>query len=184
LITGNKYQREEDMAALPEVLGLEIVRHYNSAYSIPGTPNGLVGRGWKLFYETALFAIDNSIQIVLADGTRLMFGRDPLNRALCQPADPANGTVTIRRTPRDGDEYLWHRTDGTAYMFDSASATTRWRAKSLRPSSMTSTCRSARRRHSAIITAGRWRSANALIGMAQRDRRGHWCGMNTRPVHC
>ncbi|MEB0134768.1 RHS repeat-associated core domain-containing protein [Actimicrobium sp. CCC2.4] len=120
LITGNKYQREVDMAALPGVFGLEIVRHYNSAYSIPGAPNGLVGRGWKLSYETALFAIGNSIQIVMADGTRLMFGRDPLNRALCQPADPANGTVTIRRTPRDGDEYLWHRTDGTAYMFDSS----------------------------------------------------------------
>ncbi len=118
LITGNKYQREVDLAALPGVLGLEIVRHYNSAYSIPGAPNGLVGRGWKLSYETTLYAIGNSIQIVLADGTRLMFARDPLNRALCQPVDPANGTVAIRRTHRDGDEYLWHRTDGTSSMFD------------------------------------------------------------------
>ncbi len=118
LITGNKYQQEVDMAALPGVLGLEIVRHYNSAYSIPGAPNGLVGRGWKLSYETTLYAIGNSIQIVLADGTRLMFGRDPLNRALCQPTDPANGIVTIRRTPRDGDEYLWNRSDGMAYLFD------------------------------------------------------------------
>jgi RHS repeat-associated protein len=118
LITGNKYQQEVDMAALPGVLGLEIVRHYNSAHSIPGAPNGLVGRGWKLSYETTLFANGNSIQIVQADGTRLMFGRDPLNRALCQPVDPANGIVTIRRTPRDGDEYLWRHTDGTAYLFD------------------------------------------------------------------
>jgi RHS repeat-associated protein len=118
LITGNKYQKEVDLAALPGVLGLEIVRHYNSAYSIPGAPNGLVGRGWKLSYETTLYAVGNSIQIVLADGTRLMFGRDPLNRALCQAVDPANGTVTIRRTAREGDEYLWHRTDGTRYLFD------------------------------------------------------------------
>jgi RHS repeat-associated protein len=118
LITGNKYQREEDMAALPGVLGLEIVRYYNSATSIPGVPNGLVGRGWKLSYETTLYASGNSIQIVLADGTRLLFGRDPLNLALCQPTDPANGTVTIRRTSRDGDEYLWRRNDGTAYLFD------------------------------------------------------------------
>src|SRR5690606_37635758 len=28
--TGNKYQRETDMPALPGVLGLELVRHYNS----------------------------------------------------------------------------------------------------------------------------------------------------------
>ncbi len=35
IITGNKYQREVDMAALPGVLGLELVRHYNSALSGP-----------------------------------------------------------------------------------------------------------------------------------------------------
>ena len=36
VMTGNKYQREDDLPALPGVLGLEIVRHYNSAYSAPG----------------------------------------------------------------------------------------------------------------------------------------------------
>lgn len=53
-MTGNKYQREEDMPALPGVLGLEIVRHYNSAFSGPGHPNGPLGRGWRLSYETEL----------------------------------------------------------------------------------------------------------------------------------
>ncbi|MES2317827.1 MAG: DUF6531 domain-containing protein [Pseudomonadota bacterium] len=33
VITGNKYQREVDLPALPGVLGLEIVRHYNSSLS-------------------------------------------------------------------------------------------------------------------------------------------------------
>ena len=48
VITGNKYQREEDLPALPGVLGLENVRHYNSAYVKPATPNGPMGRAWEL----------------------------------------------------------------------------------------------------------------------------------------
>jgi len=38
IINGNKYQKEVDMPALPGVLGLEIVRHYNSQYSLPNVP--------------------------------------------------------------------------------------------------------------------------------------------------
>ncbi|GAB3469991.1 hypothetical protein GCM10027321_39910 [Massilia terrae] len=44
VVTGNKYQREDDMPALPGILGLEIVRHYNSAYSAPANWNGVIGR--------------------------------------------------------------------------------------------------------------------------------------------
>ncbi|WP_343740902.1 DUF6531 domain-containing protein, partial [Delftia tsuruhatensis] len=40
LINGNKYQREVDMPALPGVLGLEVVRHYNSSYSRAYVPPG------------------------------------------------------------------------------------------------------------------------------------------------
>ena len=54
LINGNKYQREVDMPALPGVLGLELVRHYNSQYSLPNVPTGVMGHGWKLSYETEL----------------------------------------------------------------------------------------------------------------------------------
>jgi hypothetical protein len=78
VITGNKYQREVDMPALPGVLGLEIVRHYNSAYSGPKEGNGLIGRGWKLSYETELHAIGRTLQTVqtvttwLYDGARLI----------------------------------------------------------------------------------------------------------------
>lgn len=45
IISGNNYQHETDMAALPGGLGLEIVRHYNSVFSKPSNPNGIVGRG-------------------------------------------------------------------------------------------------------------------------------------------
>lgn len=106
VISGNKYQRETDMPPLPGVLGLEVVRHYNSAYSRSTHPNGIVGRGWKLSYETELHAVGETIQIVQADGSRVMFARDPRNPTLCSSSDPSQGAIQINRTAR-GDEYRW-----------------------------------------------------------------------------
>jgi YD repeat-containing protein len=117
LITGNKYQRDTDMAALPGVLGLEIVRHYNSVFSVPAVPNGLVGRGWRLSYEVELVAVGNTLQLIEADGHRIIFNRNLLNRALCSTTDPANGTLEILRSAR-GDEYAWQRTDGQVWRFN------------------------------------------------------------------
>ena len=54
IISGNKYQAETDMPALPGVLGLEIVRHYNSLFSRPRSSKGILGRGWRLSYESQL----------------------------------------------------------------------------------------------------------------------------------
>ncbi|MHB8921466.1 MAG: DUF6531 domain-containing protein [Halothiobacillus sp.] len=88
VINGNKYRQETDLPALPGVLGLEIVRYYNSAYA---GPNGILGRGWKLSYETDLCATD----------------------------DPAQGKVLIRRT-RHGDEYSWAWPNGRRLDFDSS----------------------------------------------------------------
>src|SRR5690606_3986286 len=65
LSNGNKYQLEVDMPALPGELGIEIVRHYNSAHS------GLIGQlgaGWRLSYETHLYLKGSKAQIVQADG--------------------------------------------------------------------------------------------------------------------
>jgi RHS repeat-associated protein len=115
---GNKYQQETDLPALPGILGLEIVRHYNSAYAGPGAPNGILGRGWRLSYETDLHAIGNSLQIVQADGTRLIFSRDPGNPGTCASNDPSQGRIHIRKTPR-GDEYAWHWPNGRRLDFDS-----------------------------------------------------------------
>ena len=119
VISGNKYQREVDMPPLPGVLGLELVRHYNSAYSRPTHPNGIVGRGWKLSYETELYAVGRTIQIVQADGSRVMFARDPDDPSLCSTAEPSQGTVRITRTAR-GDEYRWIWADGRILSFSSA----------------------------------------------------------------
>lgn len=117
VITGNKYQRETDMPALPGVLGLELVRHYNSAFSSPHHPNGLAGRGWRLSYETELHAVGGTIQIVQADGSRIIFDRDPRNPGVCSSADPAHGTLNITQTAR-GDEYRWIWVDGRILSFN------------------------------------------------------------------
>lgn len=117
VITGNKYQMEVDLPALPGVLGLEIVRHYNSAQSGEHAPNGILGRGWRLSYETDLYAIGNTLEIVQADGTRIIFVRDPGNPSQCASNDPARGKVTITRTPR-GEEYLWTWPNGRILRFN------------------------------------------------------------------
>ena len=119
LITGNKYQREEDLPALPGVLGLEIVRHYNSAYSTPDIATGILGRGWKLSYETDLYAVGNTLQIIQADGTRVIFNRIADNLSLCSTADPAHGRLRIERG-HDGEIYVWTWTDGRELRFDNA----------------------------------------------------------------
>ena len=115
---GNKYQKEVELPALPGVLGLEIVRYYNSAYAGPSAPNGILGHGWKLSYETDLYAIGNSLQIVQADGTRIIFNRDSNNPAICASTDPTQGKVLIRPT-RHGDEYTWVWPNGRRLNFDS-----------------------------------------------------------------
>jgi RHS repeat-associated protein len=118
VMTGNKYQQEEDMAALPGVLGLEIVRHYNSRYSDNGALPGLLGRGWKLSYETELVISGQSLQVFQADGSSLMFSRDLVNPARAVGADPARGSIVIRRNRQGGDEYVWRWIDGRELSFD------------------------------------------------------------------
>lgn len=117
LITGNKYQREVDMAPLPGVLGLEIVRHYNSAYSRRHSPSGILGRGWRLSYETFVHATARNLQVIQADGSRIVFERDPGRPDLCATTNPAHGTLAIENAasvPR----YVWTWPDGRQLRFD------------------------------------------------------------------
>jgi RHS repeat-associated protein len=120
VITGNKYQREVDLPALPGVLGLEIVRHYNSAYSGPKEGHGLIGRGWKLSYETELQAIGKTLQIIEADGTRVIFDRDVRDASRCHSVNPANGSLHIDRNSNGSEEFVWTWTDGRKLHFDGA----------------------------------------------------------------
>jgi RHS repeat-associated protein len=118
VMTGNKYQREDDLPALPGVLGLEIVRHYNSRFSGPAAMPGVVGRGWKLSYETELAVEGDAIRVWQADGSSFMFRRDLVNRAMANGADPASGSIAIHRNRAGRDEYLWRWADGRELSFD------------------------------------------------------------------
>ena len=120
VMTGNKYEREVDMPALPGVLGLEIIRHYNSVNSQPGRQNGAMGRGWRLSYETELFDMYGKIQILQADGGRIIFERDPRHANLCSTRNPANGTMALLPQKNGANEYIWTWTNGRKLLFDSA----------------------------------------------------------------
>lgn len=103
VVTGNKYQRETDLPALPGPLGLEIVRHYNSSFR----GLGQIGYGWRLSYETDLYAIGNTVQILTADGRRLIFRRTPHDPAQCAGTNPADGRIAIRRSADGREHYRW-----------------------------------------------------------------------------
>jgi RHS repeat-associated protein len=119
VLTGNKYQREVDLAPLPGVLGLELVRHYNSVHSTPTTPNGLLGRGWRLSYETRLYPKGRLLEVVQADGSRLGFGRDWRNPAVCSPASPEHGKIFIEgQGPQTRYQWVW--ADGRRLSFNAA----------------------------------------------------------------
>ncbi|MDB5758846.1 MAG: hypothetical protein JWM30_2135, partial [Burkholderia sp.] len=117
IITGNKYQLEADMPALPGVMGLELVRHYNSRLAAPGMPLQGIGHGWQLSYDTRLHALGDTLQIVQADGARMIFARTAWRRSLCTTADPAQGLVRILE---DGGRpaYRWSWPNGRELSFD------------------------------------------------------------------
>ncbi|WEN42643.1 Protein RhsC [Thauera sp. GDN1] len=120
VLTGNKYQRETDLPALPGVLGIEIVRHYNSAQAGTDAPLGLLGRGWRLSYETDLYALEHELHIVQADGRRHVFTRDPKAQDRYTSADPARGWVTSTASASlEGRmRYRWTWPDGRTLDFD------------------------------------------------------------------
>ena len=121
--TGNKYQRETDMPMLPGVLGLELVRHYNSF----DTRQGPWGTGWTLSYDTRLYRVGDSIQVVQADGSRLSFAAQP-GSELCTPENPAHGTLRIFDPAHDRKSsesesnggYAWYWRGGRVLWFDHA----------------------------------------------------------------
>jgi RHS repeat-associated protein len=119
-MTGNKYQREDDMPALPGVLGLEIVRHYNSAFSGPSHPNGPLGRGWRLSYETEVVDRWGKIQVLQADGGRVIFDRDRKSPTGCSTLDPSNGSMAVGRQQDGQADYTWTWTDGRKLHFNAA----------------------------------------------------------------
>lgn len=114
VVSGNKYQRETDLPALPGPLGLEIVRHYNSSFR----GLGQIGYGWRLSYETDLYVIGDTVQILTADGRRLIFQRTPQEPAECAASNPADGRLAIRRSADGRENYRWIWPGGRELDFD------------------------------------------------------------------
>jgi RHS repeat-associated protein len=113
VVSGNKHQREVDMPALPGVLGLELVRYYNSAEH----GKGVLGRGWRLSYESELRVRGNTVQIVQGDGTRLRFVRVPGRRDTYRTAEPLQGRVRAQAVP-GGTAHVWTWAEGRELRFD------------------------------------------------------------------
>lgn len=104
VITGNKYQREVDLPALPGELGVELVRHYNSRYA---NMVGILGFGWKLSYEAKLHLVGDTVQIIAPDGRRATFSRRPDDPSRCAPLDAESGTLRIERDAHGRERFLW-----------------------------------------------------------------------------
>ncbi|QNM97782.1 RHS repeat domain-containing protein [Chitinimonas koreensis] len=117
VITGNKFQQETDLPALPGVLGLEIVRYYNSQYALAEGSRGIVGRGWKLSYETVLQDLGDSIRIVQADGTPAVFRRGLLQPGRYLAADPQQGQLVVSQAGLRRS-YVWTWPNGRTLGFD------------------------------------------------------------------
>jgi RHS repeat-associated protein len=117
LLTGNKYQQETELAPLPGVQGLEIVRRYNSASALdthPNRANGILGKGWRLSYEIELSAdSEHQRNLTLADGSQVSFTRGVLQPTHFIAADLGQGRLVEQS---DGTE--WQRLDGQRYGFN------------------------------------------------------------------
>jgi RHS repeat-associated protein len=81
VMSGNKFQREVDMPALPGVLGLELVRYYNSEAAL-AQEKSIMGRGWRLSYDAELLVYSggHSVIVYQGDGTQSRY-----HRSLYQP---------------------------------------------------------------------------------------------------
>ncbi len=104
---GNKYQRDTDLPSLADAPGLELVRHYNALD--PRT--GALGRGWSWSYNTRLYWMGAHLQVLQADGSRLIFHCDLQQRCVGQTYD--SGVIT-----RDGQGWQWQWPFGKCLRFD------------------------------------------------------------------
>lgn len=138
--TGNKYQRETDLAPLPGTLPIEIVRHYNSQ----SRHVGAMGHGWSHSFEASLHVSNTDIQIRQSDGRRIHFvaatpvgaasaatnsSTRPPTAAAPQAAMPV--AVHVARNPEDGavivtkEGYTWRWREGRVLSFDARGKLTR-----------------------------------------------------------
>jgi RHS repeat-associated protein len=128
LATGNKFQREIDMPALPGVLGLELVRTYNSAAASASDPHASFPGGWRLSYDWSLtYDVTKGRHIVVltqADGRKLRFVRRASNttRMVTYVSATASGGTIVETLTRVGERevsrYDYSASDKHSYRFN------------------------------------------------------------------
>jgi Domain of unknown function (DUF6531) len=117
VIYGNKYQLEVDMPALPGVLGLELVRHYNSQNAKLDQRPGLLGHGWTLSYQGSLSIDHELVTIHQADGSSVTF--QCKDEAIVQCTSPNALQGTLAKTQLAGKEHWkWRWPNGRVLRFD------------------------------------------------------------------
>ncbi len=129
VVTGNSYQREVDLPALPGVLGLEVVRHYNSIHSDSAMGHkGILGLGWRLGYEMLLKRQGRILTIEQPDGAVFNWTQGVLDPNRFVPEDAGQGAVTpwldgkpVKLTANQTQGqwvYVWRQLDGRELHFD------------------------------------------------------------------
>ena len=115
--TGNKYQSETDLPALPGRLGLVFSRHYNSEAA---NHAGVFGAGWRHAFDARIVLGDhptNSLRLIQADGRVISFRRADANEdgsPSYRGARASDGAVIVQ--PDKG--YRWRWLDGRELAFD------------------------------------------------------------------
>ncbi len=107
VMSGNKFQQETDMPALPGGLGLQLSRSYNSQ----SQARGVLGVGWRHAYEVSLLESPAHIQILQADGRRLIFPRQA--SGACVSVHPGDGQVE-----KTAHGWRWQWTGGRVLEFE------------------------------------------------------------------
>ncbi|HET7315337.1 RHS repeat domain-containing protein [Salinisphaera sp.] len=113
VVTGNKFERQIDLAGLPGAHGLAFVRYYNSRTAYTGA----LGHNWRSNYSLQLQHTPHGIALWQADGRRIDFHVD--HRI-------AGTTARVYRAAQYGDGRLivgehgitWVWRDGTTLLLD------------------------------------------------------------------
>ena len=121
VVTGNKYQQEIDLPPNPSVPGIELIRHYNAL----DRRHSVLGQGWALSYDTRLFYMGGTWQIVQADGSRIHYANSG-----GKPLGNPYGTLE-----QQGQEWVWTWPNRHQFYFDLQG----WLLRVINPSGVTLT---------------------------------------------